>query len=121
MNSVEDAMSVVRSLGVDNLGVLADLFHVNIEDGPLTHALRLAGDKLLYVHLADSNRQVPGTGHIDFLNVVRTLDEIGYTGFLSIDAVPARPDWKTVVAASIAFMKQIEQAVALQRQIVNSD
>ncbi len=117
MNSVEDAMSVVRSLGVDNFGVLADLFHVNIEDGPLTDALRLAGDKLLYVHLADSNRQAPGTGHIDFLNVLRTLDEIGYSGYLSIDSVPALPDWKTVVRESIAFMRQIEQTVALQHRL----
>ncbi len=120
MNSVEDAMSVVRSLDMDNFGVMADLFHVNIEDGPVTDALRMAGDKLLYVHLADSNRQVPGTGHIDFLNVVRTLDEIGYTGYIATDTVPSLPDWKTVVTESIAFMKQIERTVALQHRLAAS-
>ena len=119
MNSIGDAMSMVRSLDAANLGVLADLFHVNIEDGPLTHALRQASDKLLFIHLADSNRQAPGTGHIDFLNVVRTLDEIGYAGYLSLDSLPARPDWKTVVEESIRFMRQIEQTVALQHQIAN--
>ena len=118
LNSIADGMSIVDEVGADNLGVLADFFHVNIEDAALTDALRLAGDKLMHIHLADSNRQAPGTGHIDFLQVIRTLNSIGFGGYLSLDSVPARPDWKTLVRESIRFMKQMERMAALQESIV---
>ena len=77
----------------------------------------VARDRLKHIHLADSNRQAPGTGHIDFLQVVRTLNDIGFTGYLSLDSVPALPDWKTLVQQTLPFMKQIEQTVQLQDQI----
>jgi len=117
MNTITETRSIVDEVGADNLYVLADFFHVNIEDAALTDALRVAGDRLKHIHLADSNRQAPGTGHIDFLQVVRTLNDIGFTGYLSLDSVPALPDWKTLVQQTLPFMKQIEQTVQLQDQI----
>ncbi len=120
LNSIVEAKSIADEVDADNLGVLADFFHVNIEDAALTDTLRLAGDKLMCIHLADNNRQAPGTGHIDFLQVIRTLNAMGYTGYLSLDAVPAKPDWKTLVASSIRFMKQMEQMAALQKRIAGA-
>ncbi len=117
LNSIVEAKSIADEVGADNLGVLADFFHVNIEDAALTDTLRHAADKLMCIHLADNNRQAPGTGHIDFLQVIRTLNAIGYDGYLSLDAVPAKPDWKTLVKTSISFMKQMEQTAALQDSI----
>ena len=120
LNSIVEAKSIADEVGVDNLGVLADFFHVNIEDASLTDTLRLAADKLMCIHLADNNRQAPGTGHIDFLQVIRTLNAMGYGGYLSLDAVPAKPDWKTLVKSSIGFMKQMEQMAALQERITGA-
>jgi sugar phosphate isomerase/epimerase len=117
LNSIEETMSIVEEIGAKNLGVLADFFHVNIEDAALTDALRLAGSRLMHIHLADSNRQAPGTGHIDFLQVIRVLNAIDFTGYMSLDSVPAKPDWKTLVEESIRFMKQMEQTAALQQSI----
>ena len=83
----------------------------------MTEALRLAGDKLMHIHLADSNRQAPGIGHIDFYDVVRTLNSMHYQGFFAVDSVPVKPDWKSLLRDSITFMKQVEQTVALQERI----
>ena len=121
LNSIMEAKSVADEVGADNVGVLADFFHVNIEDAALADTLRLAGDRLMCIHLADNNRQAPGTGHIDFLQVVRTLNSMGYSGYLSLDAVPAKPDWKTLVKSSIHFMKQMEQTAALQDSIAGAE
>ena len=121
LNSIVEAKSVADEVDADNVGVLADFFHVNIEDGALTDTLRLAGDRLMCIHLADNNRQAPGTGHIDFLQVIRTLNAMAYSGYLSLDAVPAKPDWKTLVKSSIHFMKQMEQTAALQDQIASAE
>ena len=121
LNSIMEAKSVADEVGADNVGVLADFFHVNIEDAALADTLRLAGDSLMCIHLADNNRQAPGTGHLDFLHVVRTLNAMGYSGYLSLDAVPAKPDWKTLVKSSIHFMKQMEQTAALQDSIAGAE
>jgi len=104
MNSVVEAVAVVEAVGSDHLGIVADFFHLNIEDGPVTEALRTAGEHLMHIHLADSNRQMPGTGHLDFSDIVRVLDAIGYEGYLSIDCVPAKPDWRTVLTSTREFM-----------------
>ncbi len=118
MNSIVEARSVADEVGRD-LGVMADFFHVNIEDGPVTEALHLAGDKLKHIHLADSNRQAPGTGHIDFFDVIRTLNTLNYDGYFAVDSVPVKPDWKTLIKDSINFMKQVERTVELQEQLDN--
>ena len=117
LNAVEEALPLAEEIGSDRIGVLADLFHVNIEDGPLPETMRRAGKKLMHIHLADSNRQIPGTGHINFLEMVRALNEMDYSGYMSIDSVPPKPDWKTLLTSSINFMKLMEQQAELQRSI----
>ena len=97
--------------------MVLDFFHVNIEDGPVAETILVAGDKLRHIHLADSNRQAPGTGHIDFVQVVRSLKSIGFDGYLSVDIVPIKPDWQTLLKESIDYMKQVEKIVEIQQQV----
>src|SRR5262249_45663214 len=78
INSVADGLSMLRGLGTSNVRILADLFHMNLEEANLCESLRLAGPQLGHVHFADSNRKAAGWGHTDFAAVVRTLREIGY-------------------------------------------
>lgn len=113
MNSIADAMDLVDDINSPYLGVLGDCFHINIEDTSITDALVRAGKKLFHVHLADSNRLAPGTGHIDFLQVIRTLRAIDYDGYLAVDCVPHLPDWKTSLFHSIKYMKELEKAADL--------
>ena len=120
LNSLVEAKDIVDEIGAPNLGVLADFFHVNMEDGPLNDALRAAGDRLMHIHLADNNRQAPGTGHIDFLQVVRTLNAMNFSGYISLDSVPAKPDWRTILTRTIDFMKQMETMAALQERIAKA-
>lgn len=116
LNCIVEARSIADEVGLD-LGVLLDFFHVNIEDGPVAETILVAGDKLKHIHLADSNRQTPGTGHIDWVETVRTLKAIGFDGYLSVDSIPVKPDWKTLLRESIEFMKNIEKIVTLQESI----
>ena len=124
MNSVTDAMSVIDEVGAQNLGVLVDFFHANIEDVSLGGAIRQTADRLLNVHLCDSNRDAPGTGHIDFLEVFRTLDDIDYRGYLSLGFVPSRLDVRLLREAllerSLSYLKELEQIVVLQKRTYQS-
>ena len=119
MNTIPDVMDAIESVGMDNVYALADFFHVSIEDGPITDTLRCAGDRLAHIHLADSNRQAPGTGHIDFLDVVRTLNDIEFAGYMALDSIPCLPDWRTLVEETLPFMKQMERTVALRDRIAS--
>jgi len=117
MNSLVDAVKMLNTIDASNLGVLGDLFHMNIEDVSICDAIRVAGKKLRHIHLADSHRQIPGTGHIDFKAIIRTLTEINFTGYLSLDCLPPGPDLKTFLERSLGYMKEMEKAVELQRKI----
>ncbi|HET6948336.1 MAG TPA: 5-keto-L-gluconate epimerase [bacterium] len=103
---VEDVLAVVDRMGSPALGVLADTFHMNIEEASIEQALRLAGQRLRLVHAADSNRWAPGWGHLDFPSIVRTLREIGYGGFLSAEILP-QPDPPAAAQQTIAHLRPL--------------
>jgi D-psicose/D-tagatose/L-ribulose 3-epimerase len=70
-----------------NCGVTLDLFHMNIEEADWAQALRDAGDYLVDVHVADNNRLPPGQGALDWDLLMRTLRDIGYDQYLTVEFV----------------------------------
>ena len=118
MNSVVDAIDVIDESGCTNLGVLVDLFHANIEDTSVAGAIKASEGRLLNVHLCDSNRDAPGTGHINFLEVMEALQTIGYKGFLSIGFVPSVLDVNrlqaTLFETSIIYLQELERQGIVQ-------
>ncbi|MEN3010650.1 MAG: sugar phosphate isomerase/epimerase family protein [Candidatus Bipolaricaulaceae bacterium] len=91
INSVAEALALVERVGANNLGILFDTFHGNIEERSVPEALRLCGERLFHVHLADSNRWIPGFGHFPFAELWETLEHVGYKGSLILECLP-RPD-----------------------------
>lgn len=89
--TVDETMELIETSGAPHLGVLADTFHMNIEEVSITDALAAAGPRLWHVHAADSNRRAPGFGHLDFQAIVAALERLGYQGFLSAEILP-KPD-----------------------------
>lgn len=88
LNRQAESVAFWRETGLTNGGILADLFHLNIEEASIADALREVGPLLAHVHLADSGRELPGTGHVDFAAVLSALEDIGYAGYLSFEMVP---------------------------------
>jgi sugar phosphate isomerase/epimerase len=85
VNTVASAGDLVRETGSPSVRILADTYHMNIEEDDPCAALRAAGDLLGAVHVSDSNRHQPGTGHVPFEAIVRTLRGIGFDGVLSVE------------------------------------
>lgn len=99
-----DGLELIERVGVHNLGLLLDTFHMNIEEpDPLT-AFRAGRHKLWHVHFADSNRLAPGWGHLDFRQIAETLGEIGYEGYVSGEVVP-KPDAITAMDQTLEHMR----------------
>jgi sugar phosphate isomerase/epimerase len=87
-NTLTQATELIASAASRSVKILADLYHMNIEEADLAAAIRAAGSHVGHVHFADSNRRAAGMGHTDFGPVVAALREIGYTGYLSAEVLP---------------------------------
>jgi 5-keto-L-gluconate epimerase len=91
LNTIEETIAFINTVGQPNVGVLADTFHMNIEEHIMSECLRKADGLLWQIHFADSNRYAPGLGHIDFAQLVKTLREMGYNGYATAEIIPV-PD-----------------------------
>ncbi len=87
-NTVSDTVAFLETLPTRNIRILADLFHMNIEEADVAGALRAGGNYIGHIHFVDSNRRAVGMGHTDFVPIVSALKEINYAGYLSAEAFP---------------------------------
>ena len=99
-NNIADTAAWLRTLKTHRIRILADLFHMNIEEADLAAALRAAGALVGHVHFADSNRRAIGFGHTNAAPIVAALREIGYDGYLSAEILPL-PDADTAALQTI--------------------
>ena len=80
VNTAQDAVKYVEMVDSENIGVLLDTYHMNIEESNLGNAIRLAGDKLIGLHTGENNRTAPGRGHLDWDEIFKALSEIRFKG-----------------------------------------
>ena len=83
INTAREALEFLDLVGADNLGLLLDTFHMNIEEPSIEESIRMCGQRIYHFHVADSNRWYPGAGHLDFRAILSTLLATGYQGFVS--------------------------------------
>ena len=143
LTTLYEAIHYVDELGLDNLGVQPDVFHMNIEDGSIPDALRAAGTRIKHFHLNETNHCAYGTGHGDYKSIFRFLKGLGYQGYLATymprttqqilhnapgtpgSAEPVdlsfRPDLRQVLTRTLSFLKGIETAVDMSREIYEAD
>jgi sugar phosphate isomerase/epimerase len=100
LNSVLQGIAYVKELGHPNLGIVADTFHMNIEDPSIPASLMAAHPYLWHVHFADSNRWYPGAGHLHFPEILEALRLIGYDGFITME-MEQQPDSPTAARRAI--------------------
>jgi len=106
LNRVGDTVAFLETLKATNVKILADLFHMNIEEVSLAEALRSAGRFLGHVHFVDSNRWAAGFGHTEMGPIVKALRDIGYEGYLSAEILPL-PDSDTAARQTMKSYKQL--------------
>lgn len=85
INTLADARSVVEAVGSPGVAVVADTYHMSIEEADCAASLLAAGDHVRHVQLGDTNRLEPGAGHYDWPGTLRALEEIGYDGWLAME------------------------------------
>ncbi|HYH32286.1 MAG TPA: sugar phosphate isomerase/epimerase family protein [Pseudonocardia sp.] len=85
VNSLADAADLVDEVGLDTVRVMADTFHMSIEEADPAASLRAVGPVLGHVQLGDSNRLEPGAGHLDWGSIVDALTDVDYDGWLAME------------------------------------
>jgi len=90
VRTLSDGIKMAEDIGLDNVKIIGDTFHMNIEEANGIHnAIREAKAGWLgYLHLGDNNREVPGMGCVNWREVLLSLKDIGYDGPLSFEPLP---------------------------------
>jgi sugar phosphate isomerase/epimerase len=85
VNRLEQGVSICEAVGSENVQIMADFFHMEIEEADIPTSIRSAGRHVVYVHVADSNRKQPGRGHLDLRPGFAALKSVGYDGYLGVE------------------------------------
>jgi len=107
VNTVEQGLALCEATGAENVGLLLDTFHMNIEEKSLGDAVRLAGDRVFHVQVSENDRGTPGSGHVPWDEFFQALDDIDYDGQL-------------VVESFLPTVREIARAVSLWRPVAPS-
>jgi len=103
INSVDEGSELIKSLDLKGVGLMPDVFHMNIEDDQIGGSLIRNKDNVSYIHMADSNRLAPGWGHLDFDDVFDSIVNMNYNGWLSVEILP-KPDADSAAAQAAKFL-----------------
>ncbi|MDQ2804320.1 MAG: sugar phosphate isomerase/epimerase [Pseudomonadota bacterium] len=104
LNTVDQAMEFLRMVDRENVGLLIDTFHMNIEERDIPAAIRMAGDRVVEFHACANDRGTPGKDHQPWPEIVRALADIRYDG-------------PVVIEAFTTEIKEIARAVSIWRQL----
>ena len=88
INTLQSGSEFLERNHLEAIRLLADLFHMNIEEENLPHSLVTNAKQIGYVHFADSNRRPIGLGHTDMKSIAEALKESEYSGYISAEAFP---------------------------------
>ena len=115
-----DTVRYINDVDHPNCRMLYDTFHANIEEKDVAEAIRISAPHTNHVHISENDRSTPGAGSVDWQTNFDTLDEVGYDGWLMIEAfglalpelVAATKIWrrmyqseKQLARDGLAFMK----------------
>jgi hydroxypyruvate isomerase len=89
LTSSYEGYEIVTAVDSPNVKLLYDVYHQQITEGNLTANLRQHVDLIGHVHVGDvPGRHEPGTGEINYPNVLEALADAGYDGYVGCEFEP---------------------------------
>jgi D-psicose/D-tagatose/L-ribulose 3-epimerase len=85
-NTAADLAALVREVDHPRVRMMYDTFHAHIEEKDPRAALQECADVLVHVHLSENDRSTPGTGQVAWDETFAGIAEIGYDGWVVIEA-----------------------------------
>lgn len=86
LHSIPQAYAMCKAVGSPSMKILFDVYHVQIQEGNLMPTLDYAWDEVAYFQLGDTpGRFEPGTGEINYRNLLQHIWDKGFRGFLGLE------------------------------------
>jgi D-psicose/D-tagatose/L-ribulose 3-epimerase len=111
ITTAAEARRLVAEVAHPNFRTMVDVCSGSTEQIAVPQLLRDTGAHLLHVHVNDANKRGPGFGDTDFVAVLRTLRELQYDRYLSVEVFDFAPDPRTVAAGSLGYLRGIAAAL----------
>lgn len=105
-NTVAEGVELCQSLSTQHVKLLADVFHMGIEEADPAAAMASGKGFIGHVHFVDSNRKAAGMGHLDLDSIAKALIDIGYDRYVSAECFP-QPDAETAARNTIEAYKRL--------------
>lgn len=86
VNTAWDVVRLIDDIDHPAAKVILDGFHMSIEERNIEEAIKLAGNKLIHLQVAENYRGTPGTGQTNWDAYRRGLEAINYQGTVSIES-----------------------------------
>jgi sugar phosphate isomerase/epimerase len=112
LNTIYEVGSFVKKLNLSNVGLHLDTHCISMEDKDIEDVKDFA-DILKYFHYSDSNRGYPGSNNFNFLKMTKSLMEINYQGFITLECQPY-PTEEECARRGLAYVKAIEAAAKIE-------
>ena len=113
LNTHADSSRFAREVDHPACKVMYDTFHAHIEEKNVPQALRDCADVLGHVHISENDRSTPGTGNVRWAENFDTLKEIGYDGWMMVEAFGLA--LKELVAATKIWRRMYDTEEQLAR------
>ena len=109
VNNLDEGAKLLAKVERENLGLMPDVFHMNIEDAQIGGSLVKHAKLVKYIHFADSNRWAPGWGHLDFDDVFAGLRKAKFNGWSAIEILPVPDPDSAARKAAETLLPMIER------------
>jgi len=97
LTSTKQAAELIRTVNSAYIKILYDVYHMQIMEGNIINTLKAYIDAIGYIHIADvPGRHEPGTGEINFTNIMKTLKKLKYDGMIGFELAPLHDSKKAV-------------------------
>jgi sugar phosphate isomerase/epimerase len=109
---MDEAIRLIVHRNHPNLRTIFDAKSASSEGTSLTDLIVSNAPYIAHVHANDANRRGPGYGDTDFVPILAALNQIGYTGYISVEPFDYTPDPVTVATDCIAYLRRCVERAA---------
>jgi sugar phosphate isomerase/epimerase len=107
IQTAQEAIDLIEQINHPNLRLNLDVKAMSSEKKPVPQIIRDSRKHIAHVQVNDPNLQGPGMGEVKFEPIIAALREVGYDGWLSVEAFDLKPGAETIAQKSISYLKKV--------------